>query len=119
MSEGVRDWLLSLTGMTRRAAAFDTRPDVPSLLTGRASKGIAKLLRVAACCCLWPASNWSPNRRASSSTRPPIFSPTKKSELRPGVQTSPKEQAKVSLALLPTVTLVDSLHSRETIRSDG
>ncbi|GAB3043837.1 flavodoxin family protein [Parafrigoribacterium mesophilum] len=44
-SEGVREWLGSRSGMTGRAAAFDTRLDAVPLLTGRASKGIAKLLR--------------------------------------------------------------------------
>lgn len=42
---GVRDWLESLPERTGRAAAFDTRVDAMPLLTGRASKGIAKLLR--------------------------------------------------------------------------
>lgn len=46
-SEGVRDWLASLSGVTGRAAAFDTRFDAAPLLTGRASKGIAKMLRTA------------------------------------------------------------------------
>jgi hypothetical protein len=46
-SEGVREWLASLSGMTGRAAAFDTRLDAAPLLTGRASKGIAKMLRAA------------------------------------------------------------------------
>jgi len=46
-SEGVREWLGSLSGMAGRAAAFDTRLDAAPLLTGRASKGIAKLLRAA------------------------------------------------------------------------
>jgi hypothetical protein len=46
-SEGVREWLASLSGMTGRAAAFDTRLDAAPLLTGRASKGIAKMLRTA------------------------------------------------------------------------
>lgn len=42
---GVREWLESLGPMTGRAAAFDTRVDMSSLVTGRASKGIAKQLR--------------------------------------------------------------------------
>lgn len=44
-SEGVREWLATLSGMTGQAAAFDTRLDAAPLLTGRASKGIAKMLR--------------------------------------------------------------------------
>ena len=43
--EGVREWLESLGPMTGRAAAFDTRVDMSALVTGRASKGIAKQLR--------------------------------------------------------------------------
>lgn len=42
---GVRDWLESLPERTGRAVAFDTRVDAMPLLTGRASKGITKLLR--------------------------------------------------------------------------
>lgn len=47
MSEGVREWLAGLARTTGHAAAFDTRLDAAPLLTGRASKGIAKLLRSA------------------------------------------------------------------------
>lgn len=46
--DGVREWLESLPSSpapTARAAAFDTRVDVSALLSGRASKGIAKRLR--------------------------------------------------------------------------
>lgn len=42
---GLRDWLDSLGPITGRAAAFDTRVDMPELLTGRASKGIGKKLK--------------------------------------------------------------------------
>lgn len=45
--EGVREWLGSLSGMAGSAAAFDTRLDAAPVLTGRASKGISKLLRSA------------------------------------------------------------------------
>jgi hypothetical protein len=41
---GVRDWLRGLSAQSGLAAAFDTRVDAPSLLTGRAAKGIAHLL---------------------------------------------------------------------------
>ena len=44
---GVREWLTSLSELTGRAAAFDTRLDAIPLFTGRASTGIAKLLRTA------------------------------------------------------------------------
>lgn len=42
--EGVREWLGSLGQSSGRAAAFDTRVDMSPVLTGRASKGIAKQL---------------------------------------------------------------------------
>ena len=43
---GVREWLERVPATTASSAAFDTRADVaPPLLTGRASKGIAKQLR--------------------------------------------------------------------------
>jgi hypothetical protein len=39
---GVREWLDLLGPSSGRAAAFDTRVDMPELLTGHASKGIGK-----------------------------------------------------------------------------
>ena len=43
--EGVREWLESVAPVDgRRAAAFDTRVDMAAVLTGRASKKIAKAL---------------------------------------------------------------------------
>jgi flavodoxin len=49
-SEGVREWLASITGKAStagKAAAFDTRLDAPAVFTGRASKSIGKKLRKA------------------------------------------------------------------------
>lgn len=43
--DGLREWLGSLAPLHVRAAAFDTRLDLPVSLTGHASKGIAKRLR--------------------------------------------------------------------------
>ncbi|RAN76685.1 flavodoxin [Bacillus sp. SRB_336] len=43
--EGVREWITALSGSPGRAAAFDTRVEGASLLTGRASKGIDRHLR--------------------------------------------------------------------------
>jgi flavodoxin-like protein len=45
MGPGVREWLASIGGLCCRAAAFDTRLDGLGLLTGRASRTIARLLR--------------------------------------------------------------------------
>ena len=42
---GLREWFASLGTIAARAAAFDTRIDMPAALTGRASKGIGKELR--------------------------------------------------------------------------
>ena len=42
---GLRDWFATLDWMSGRAAAFDTRIDAPAALTGRASKGITRMLR--------------------------------------------------------------------------
>jgi len=41
---GVREWLASIGHARAKAAAFDTRIKSPVLLTGRASKGIARQL---------------------------------------------------------------------------
>jgi hypothetical protein len=42
---GLREWFASLDRVFTRAAAFDTRFDLPAAVTGRASKGIARKLR--------------------------------------------------------------------------
>jgi hypothetical protein len=42
---GVREWLYQRAFLGMKAAAFDTRVNAPSLLTGRASRGIARLLK--------------------------------------------------------------------------
>lgn len=41
---GLRDWFASMGRNEKPAAAFDTRIDAPPILTGRASKGIARKL---------------------------------------------------------------------------
>ncbi|GAB1646302.1 flavodoxin family protein [Krasilnikovia sp. MM14-A1259] len=41
----LRDWFDALPTLRARAAAFDTRVDLPALLTGRAAKGIGRRLR--------------------------------------------------------------------------
>jgi hypothetical protein len=42
---GLREWFESVDRLDKKAAAFDTRIDMPPVLTGRASKGIARELR--------------------------------------------------------------------------
>ena len=47
---GIRDWLASVPSIPLSAAAFDTRAGMaPAMLTGRASKGIAKQLHQHGC----------------------------------------------------------------------
>jgi hypothetical protein len=45
LGPGLRDWFGSLGRYPVKAAAFDTRIHGPAALTGRASKGVARLLR--------------------------------------------------------------------------
>jgi hypothetical protein len=45
LGPGLRDWFGSLGQYRVKAAAFDTRIHGPAALTGRASKGVARLLR--------------------------------------------------------------------------
>jgi hypothetical protein len=45
LGPGLRDWFGSLGHYRVKAAAFDTRMHGPAALTGRASKGVARLLR--------------------------------------------------------------------------
>ncbi|GAB1692105.1 flavodoxin family protein [Krasilnikovia sp. M28-CT-15] len=42
---GLRDWFDALPSLRARAAAFDTRVDLPPVVTGRAAKGIGRRLR--------------------------------------------------------------------------
>lgn len=46
---GVREWLGSLGATSARAAAFDTRAKGPAMVTGRASRRIAKVLHQHGC----------------------------------------------------------------------
>jgi hypothetical protein len=45
LGPGLREWFTSLDRYPVKAAAFDTRMHGPAALTGRASKGVAHLLR--------------------------------------------------------------------------
>ena len=45
LGPGLREWFGSLGHYQGRAAAFDTRVHAPAALTGRASRGVARLLR--------------------------------------------------------------------------
>jgi hypothetical protein len=45
LGPGLREWFGSLGQCPAKAAAFDTRMHGPAALTGRASRGVARLLR--------------------------------------------------------------------------
>jgi hypothetical protein len=45
LDPGLRDWFSSLGQYPVKAAAFDTRIHAPAALTGRASRGVARLLQ--------------------------------------------------------------------------
>jgi hypothetical protein len=47
--QGVREWLTGADTLSGWSAAFDTRAHGPAMLTGRASRGIAKLLQHGGC----------------------------------------------------------------------
>jgi hypothetical protein len=66
---GVREWMSTLGNLPSRAAAFDTRMSAPAVLTGRASKGIARALSSHGLICV---------------TRPESFLVTKAGHLLPG-----------------------------------
>jgi flavodoxin-like protein len=68
---GVRDWLSGIGRHSGSAAAFDTRMAGPAILTGRASLGIAKLLR---------------QRGLTVAARPASFLVTRGNVLRAGQQ---------------------------------
>ena len=85
---GLRDWFDSLGHVTAHAAAFDTRFDGVAALTGRASKGIAKLLGEHGLSLLVP---------------PESFLVGKDNQLRPGEQERAREWGK-SLAAAMVAT---------------
>lgn len=68
---GLREWFASLPTLTCRAAAFDTRINVPAVVSGRAPKRIARLLR---------------HHGAGLATKPESFLVDKQSKLLDGEQ---------------------------------
>jgi flavodoxin len=85
---GLRDWFSSLGQLTASAAAFDTRIDGPAAFTGRASKGIARLLREHGLTLLAPAES---------------FLVTKDNRMRPGEEDRAREWGKsLAAAMAPT-----------------
>ena len=84
---GLRDWFGSLGHLSAHAAAFDTRVDGPAAFTGRASKGIARLLGEHGLTLLAPAES---------------FLVTKDNRLRPGEEDRAREWGKsLAAAMAP------------------
>ena len=75
---GMREWLGSLGRYQVKAAAFDTRVHAPAALTGRASKGAARLLRA---------------HGFELAAEPESFLVTKQDRLMPGELTRAREWA--------------------------
>jgi hypothetical protein len=84
---GLRDWFASLGHLTTHAAAFDTRFDGLAAFTGRASKGIARLLG---------------EHGLSLLVQPESFLIGKDNQLRPGEQERAREWGKsLAAAMVP------------------
>lgn len=83
---GLRDWLAGLGEIRTRGAAFDTRLAGAPMLTGRASKTIAKLLERHGIALLAPAES---------------FLVTKDNQLRPGEQDRAEQWGRQLAATLP------------------
>jgi menaquinone-dependent protoporphyrinogen IX oxidase len=84
---GLRDWLTGLGQIHTRGAAFDTRLAGAPMLTGRASKAIAKLLERHGIALLAPAES---------------FLVTKNNQLRPGERDRAGRWGRELAVLLPT-----------------
>ncbi|HXY91962.1 MAG TPA: flavodoxin domain-containing protein [Acidimicrobiia bacterium] len=61
---GLREWFTAVGALPKMAAAFDTRIDAPAVLTGRASKGIAKRLRERGCDVVVPPESFLVTRQS-------------------------------------------------------
>lgn len=55
---GIREWLQQQPELPPRAAVFDTRRDVPVVFSGRASRGISRLLRTRGIRLVCPAESF-------------------------------------------------------------
>ena len=87
MGPGLREWFGSLGRYPVKAAAFDTRMRGPAALTGRASKGVARLLRA---------------HGFDVVTEPESFLVTKQDRLAPGELTRAREWGtRLAEAIMP------------------
>jgi hypothetical protein len=85
---GIREWLASVADLGVPAAAFDTRFDGPPVLTGRASRGLARKLRRLGC---------------SLIADPESFLVTKQTQLKPGEEDRAREWgSSLAVRLSPT-----------------
>jgi len=88
LGPGLRDWFGSLGQYPVKAAAFDTRIHGPAALTGRASKGVARLLRA---------------HGFDMAAEPESFLVTKQDRLEPQETTRAREWgAKLAASLTPS-----------------
>jgi hypothetical protein len=89
LGPGLREWFGSLGHYSAKAAAFDTRMHGPAALTGRASKGVARLLRA---------------HGFELATEPESFLVTKQDRLGPDETTRAREWgAKLAVSVAPSV----------------
>ncbi len=86
---GLRDWFGTVGAAHGCSAAFDTRMDGPAMLTGRASKAIAKLLDRHGMTGIAPAQS---------------FLVTKDNHLRPGEEDRAEQWGRELAAKLPAAT---------------
>ena len=85
-ADNLRDWLAALGRLDIGGAAFDTWADGPAMLTGRASKAIAKLLDRHGLTEIAPAQS---------------FLVTKDNQVRPGEQDRAEQWGRDLAAMLP------------------
>jgi hypothetical protein len=85
---GLREWFDTLPRLAASAAAFDTRVDMPALLTGRASKGIARRLR---------------HHRLVLIVEPESFLVTKQNQLEPGEADRARDWGAQLAGMVPAV----------------
>lgn len=88
---GLSDWFASLGHRNASAAAFDTRLAGPAVFTGRASKGIAKLLELQGFTLIAP---------------PESFLVSSDNTLRPGEEDRAQEWGEALAARMPSATEV-------------
>jgi hypothetical protein len=92
---GLRDWLADLGQVNAPAAAFDTRLEGPAVLTGQASKGIARLLR---------------QHGFTLAAKPESFLVTKASQLRDGEQDRARDWGRQLASKVAAIKVAAAAH---------